>query len=69
MNGDLNVRVNVRRHPEFRREGIDSLIEKQISIIDAVLGCEIEVTNIYDEKKKVKIPAGTQNDEKIKVNR
>jgi molecular chaperone DnaJ len=33
------------------------------------LGCEIEVTNIYEEKKKVKIPPGTQNEEKIKVNR
>ena len=45
------------------------MIEKHVSIIDAVLGCEIEVISIYDEKKKVKIPAGTQNDEKIKVNR
>lgn len=27
------------------------------------------MTNIYDEKKKVKIPSGTQNDEKIKINR
>lgn len=41
MNGDLNVKVNVRRHPEFRREGIDSLIERQISIVDAVLGCDL----------------------------
>jgi DnaJ-class molecular chaperone len=30
--------------------------------VDAVLGCEIEVTNIYEEKKKVKIPGGTQNE-------
>lgn len=38
-------------------------------MVDAVLGCELDITTIYDEKKKVKIPAGTQNEEKIKINR
>jgi DnaJ-class molecular chaperone len=43
LNGDLIVRVSVRKHSTFRREGNDSLIEKEINVVEAVLGATINV--------------------------
>lgn len=67
MNGDLIIKIAVKRHPTFRREGNDSHVEKEISVVDAILGAEIQVETIYGETKKVKISPGTQNGDKIKV--
>lgn len=38
FNGDLAVKVQVRKSPVFGREGHHSVSELQISVIDAVLG-------------------------------
>jgi len=43
VNGDLIVKIAVRKHPMFRREGNDSHIEKEISVVDAILGADIQV--------------------------
>ena len=36
-------------------------------MIDAILGAELKVKNIYGDTKSIKIPAGTQNNEKIRL--
>ena len=43
VNGDLIVKIAVRKHPMFKREGNDSHIEKEISVVDAILGADIQV--------------------------
>lgn len=67
VNGDLIVKIGVRKHPTFKREGNDAHAEKEISVVDAILGTDIQVETIYGESKKVKISPGTQNGDKIKV--
>ena len=57
--GDLYVIVHVKSHSLFHREGIDLLLEKEISLTSAVLGSEIEVPTL-EGKVKMSIPAGTQ---------
>lgn len=66
-NGDLVVQVAVKPHPRFRREGYDAVCEQEVSAIDAVLGTECEVGTIYGETRRVKIPAGTQHGDKIRL--
>lgn len=39
MNGDLEVRVFVKKNPSIERNGLDAHTQQQISVIDAVLGC------------------------------
>jgi len=51
----------VKKDPKFERVGIDAHSKEEISIIDAVLGCEIDVKTIYGEQKKIKVDAGCQN--------
>ena len=60
INGDLLVVIEEQEHPDFRREGSNLLYTKVISIVDAMLGCEVEIPCI-DGKQKVKVEPGTQS--------
>ena len=57
--GNLYVVVNIKKHPLFRREGNDLLLDQQINFIQAALGDEIEVPTL-EGKTKLTIPPGTQ---------
>lgn len=41
--GDLEVRVNVKKHKNFQREGADLVIDKEISLKQALLGFSFTV--------------------------
>ena len=60
INGDLLVVIEEQEHPYFRREGSNLLYTKVISIVDAMLGCEVEIPCL-DGKYKVKVEPGTQS--------
>ena len=45
-NGDLNIRIVVRPHKLFRREGINLRLEVPISFTQAALGAEIDVPTL-----------------------
>ena len=60
QNGDLIIRVSVKPHEIFEREGFDIYTEVPISYMQAALGDEITIPTI-DGNVKYKIPAGTQN--------
>lgn len=57
--GDLYAIINVRRHPDFEREGPDLLLEVAISYSQAALGDKIEVPTLTG-KAQLTIPPGTQ---------
>lgn len=58
--GDLYVIIHVRAHDFFRRKGDNLTCEVPISMVEATLGGEIEVTTI-DDVSSLQIPEGTQN--------
>ena len=64
--GDLLVQIRVRPHKTLTREGYIILSEQHISMIDAALGCEIEIETI-DGKITMKVPAGTQSSTPFKL--
>ncbi len=57
--GDLYVRIRLKPHPSFKRDGDDVVYETRISFPKAALGGELEVP-IIDGKARVKIPPGTK---------
>lgn len=57
--GDLNITINVRPDPLFRREGYDIWCEIPLTYMQAVFGDELIVPTI-DGKVKYTIPEGTQ---------
>jgi curved DNA-binding protein len=60
--GDLIVNIRIANHPEFRREGDSLVVEKQISVWDAILGCKLEIVTLNGKNLEISIPAGTQSD-------
>lgn len=58
--GDLYVQIRVKPSKQFSRSGTTITSEEKVSMIDAALGTEIEVTTI-DGPIRMKVPAGTQS--------
>ena len=57
---EFDVTLNVRPHPDFKREGHDLFVDHRISYTLAALGGETEVPTV-DGKLKMKVRAGTQS--------
>ena len=65
-NGDLIIRIHVQPHSQFKRDGSDLFFDQKISMIDAVLGKEIDVPTL-EKSEKIKIEQGTQPNAIIKL--
>ena len=58
--GDLLITVTVIPDPFFTREDFSVLCDMDISVTQAILGCELEVPTL-DGKVKYNVPEGTQS--------
>lgn len=65
--GDLYVTISVEEHPTFKRLGSDLFVSKQVSIIEAALGRDLEIPTIDGSTVKVTIPPGTQPNQKLRL--
>jgi molecular chaperone DnaJ len=65
--GDLYVFIRVKPHEFFERNGADLYCAVPISITQAALGGELQVTTLDDKTVKVKIPAGSQNGKLLRL--
>jgi molecular chaperone DnaJ len=64
--GDLYITTHVEPHPLFNREGDNINLKVPVTITEAGLGAKIEVPTI-DGKTLLKIPPGTQNEQKFRL--
>lgn len=64
--GDLYITTHVEQHPLFHREGDNIHLKVPVTITEAGLGAKIEVPTI-DGKTLLKIPPGTQNNQKFRL--
>lgn len=60
--GDLIVNVNVKLHALYRREGNHIILEKTISVWDAMLGAKSKVATLDGKNLEISIPPGTQSE-------
>lgn len=65
--GDLVVVIHIQEHSVFLRHGDDLLMQTRIGFRQAVLGDEVEIPTITGDTVALKIPAGTQPGEKLRV--
>jgi len=59
-NGDLYVRISVKPHSRFKRNGTTLLLDMDITMVQAALGADIQVPTLK-ESVKYRIPSGTQS--------
>ncbi len=64
--GDLYLRVRLAKHPDFDVDGHDLTYEAELAPWESVLGAEISVPAL-DGRVNIKIPAGTQGGQKLRV--
>ena len=64
--GDLYLRVEVRPHPFFERQGNDLHVKVPVTVSEATLGAKIEVPTI-DGRSLVKIPPGTNSGSTLRL--
>ncbi|MEM6336107.1 MAG: J domain-containing protein [Bacteroidota bacterium] len=65
--GDLYVTFEVDEHPNFRRIGNDLYTSETINAVEAMIGTARNVTTAYGETVKLKVPAGIQPGEKLRL--
>ena len=66
ISGDLYVKIHVRKHSIFKREGNNLVIDMDIKISEAALGIEKEIKTL-DGNIKLKIPEGIDSGEILRV--
>lgn len=66
QSGNLYIRLNVRPHPLFKREGDDIYVEAPVTVSEAVLGGKISVPTI-DGTVTMTLPPGTDSGRKFKL--
>lgn len=66
--GSLFVKISVRPHPDFRREGLDLVTQASIPFTLAALGGKVRVPTLK-EHVELKIPAGTQPGQQLRLRR
>lgn len=64
--GDLWVRLRVRPHPVFKRDGRNLSIELPISVREAILGAKVEVPTL-DGRVTLTIPPGTDSGKRFRL--
>ncbi len=64
--GDLYLRVRLAKHPDFEVEEHNLIYEADLAPWEAVLGASISVPTL-DGRVNIRIPAGTQTGQKLRV--
>jgi curved DNA-binding protein len=64
--GDLYLRVRIKRHPRFRREDDDLVVEIPVAPWEAALGATVPVPTL-DGSAKVKVPAGSSSGRRLRL--
>ena len=65
--GDFYLDIRIRPDKRFDRNGNDLIMRVDIPFTTLALGGEIEIETIDDKKLAIKVPAGTQVGEKLRV--
>jgi molecular chaperone DnaJ len=65
--GDLYVKVHVKPHAVFRKEGANLVMNLPIKLTDALLGTTVSVTTIDDKTLEVKVPAMSATEETLRI--
>jgi molecular chaperone DnaJ len=65
--GDLYVKVHVKPHDVFKKEGIHLTMDLPLKLTDALLGTVVSVKTIDDKNIEVKVPAMTKTEEYLRV--
>jgi molecular chaperone DnaJ len=65
--GDLYIRIGIKPHSLFKREGDNLIIKKEINIIDLLLEKKIEIPTISGNTLKAEVPGGFNLKDNLRI--
>lgn len=65
--GDLYIKVHVKPHPVFKKEGMNLVMNMPLKLTDALLGTTATITAVDDTKLEVKIPPLTDAQQTLRL--
>jgi molecular chaperone DnaJ len=65
--GDLYVKVHVKPHPVFHKEGINLVMDLPLKLTDALTGTSVSVETLDGKTLDVKIPAMSRTEEVLRL--
>src|SRR5579872_2779525 len=65
--GDLYIKVYVKKHPVFRKEGNDLVMDLKVKLSDALLGANYPIKTL-DGEISLKVPEGVKHGQFLKIN-
>lgn len=65
--GDLYVKVHVKPHPVFKKEGMNLVMAMPVKLTDALLGRTATIETVDGKKLEVKIPAMTEAQQTLRL--
>lgn len=65
--GDLYVKVHVKPHPVFRREGANLIMHLPLKLTDALLGTTVSIEGLEGKTLEIKIPPMKRAEELLRV--
>jgi len=65
--GDLYLKVTIQSHERFSRDGDNLIMEQKIPFTEVCLGTTVEVVSLDDRKFRLKVPAGMQQESKLRI--
>lgn len=65
--GDLYVKVHVKPHPVYHREGMNLVMTLPVKLTDALLGTTVPIETLEGKTLEVKVPAMKRAEELLRV--
>ncbi len=65
--GDLYVKVHVKPHPTFRRDGTNLIMHLPVKLTDALMGTTVSIETLEGKTLEVKIPVMKRVEELLRV--
>lgn len=65
--GDLYVKVHVKPHSIYRKDGANIIMDMPVKLTDALLGTTVSITTIDDKVLEVKVPVMTKPEEVLRI--
>jgi molecular chaperone DnaJ len=66
QSGDLYIKIYVKKHPIFRKEDVNLVMDLPVKLTDALLGSEVSIKTL-DGEILLKVPEGLKHGEILKI--
>jgi molecular chaperone DnaJ len=67
VSGDLYVKVHVKPHPVYKKQGLNLVMDMPVKLTDALLGTTVTITTIEDKTLEVKVPPMAATEQTLRI--